>query len=161
MSQEDMSVCVTRRHVFLWRDKECLLVTEDMSLVTQEETYPLVTQEEISSCDTRRHFFLRHKNTFLVVTQDMSACDACLAENIEFYHKSDLVCLVWWISRGIRSEVYNYHGKGSMTNFSGVVWAPVGKIRDFLARGVSLVLLAWSPNNQRKHRFCPTPGGGV
>ena len=42
VTQEDMSSCEARRHVFLWHKKTCLLVS----------------QEDMFSCDTRRHVFL-------------------------------------------------------------------------------------------------------
>ena len=61
-SQEGVSSCPARRHVFLSNKKTRLLV--------QRETSLLVQQEDMSWCPTRRHVCLSNKKTCLLVQQE-------------------------------------------------------------------------------------------
>ena len=78
VTQEDMSSCDTKRHVFLWHNNRCRLLTpEEMFscdtrtnvFLRHKKTLPLVSLEDISSCVAGRHFFLCHKKTFLLVSR--------------------------------------------------------------------------------------------
>jgi len=51
VGQEDMTSCLTRRHVFLFNKKTSVRVEQE------EKTCLLVQQEDISSCSTKRHVF--------------------------------------------------------------------------------------------------------
>jgi len=86
MTQEDMLPCDTRRTVFLWYKKTCLLVSQDDTSFVSQETFLLVSQEGISSCVTRTHIFLCHKNIFLLEPQEcVFSCDK--RWHFSLYHK--------------------------------------------------------------------------
>ena len=75
-TREEISSCVTRRHLFLCHKETSLLAHK-------KKIFLLVTQDEMSSCDTRRmsfcdarrDFFLCHEQTLiLVIQEEISSC---------------------------------------------------------------------------------------
>ena len=83
-TQEEVASHVSRRHLFLRRERKCLLVTRQISSgdtrrassLCRKEKLLLATQDEISVCVTRRHIFLRHEKTLssCVTRSDVFLC---------------------------------------------------------------------------------------